>query len=55
VALSAQKPDGSLSMQDKNDLSHAVVSDPGNQIVGQLGVLTAPRPRPLHVGRTARP
>ena len=42
VALSPQKPDGSLSVQEKNDLSYAVVSDPGNQIAGQLGILTAP-------------
>ncbi len=42
VAVSLQKPDGSLSMQEKNDLSYAVVSDPGNQIAGQLGILTAP-------------
>ena len=42
VAISPQKPGGSLSMQEKNELSFAVVSDPGNQIAAGLGVLTAP-------------
>ncbi|MDJ0361909.1 peroxiredoxin-like family protein [Rhodococcus sp. H29-C3] len=41
VAVSPQKPDGSLSMQQKNDLTYTVVSDPGNQIAGRLGILTA--------------
>jgi peroxiredoxin len=42
IAVSPQKPDGSLSMADKNDLTFAVLSDPGNQIAGALGILTAP-------------
>lgn len=42
VAVSPQKPDGSLSMQQKNDLTYTVVSDPGNQIAGRLGIVTAP-------------
>jgi peroxiredoxin len=42
VAISPQKPDGSLTMQETNGLGYAVVSDPGNQIAGQLGILTAP-------------
>jgi peroxiredoxin len=42
VALSPQKPDGSLSMAEKNELSFTVLSDPGNQIATALGVLTAP-------------
>lgn len=42
IAVSPQKPDGSLSMQDTNELTFGVVSDPGNQIAGQLGILTAP-------------
>ncbi|ONI87026.1 peroxiredoxin [Actinosynnema sp. ALI-1.44] len=42
IALSPQKPDGSLSMAEKNDLTFTVLSDPGNQIAGKLGVLTAP-------------
>jgi peroxiredoxin len=39
VAVSPQKPDGSLSMQEKNDLAFPVVSDPGNSLAKQLGVL----------------
>ena len=42
VAVSPQAPDGSLSMAAKNDLAYPVVSDPGNTIAGQLGILTAP-------------
>ncbi|MFI9389049.1 peroxiredoxin-like family protein [Kutzneria sp. NPDC052558] len=42
VAVSPQKPDGSLSAQEANELNYAVLSDPGNQIAGQLGILTAP-------------
>ncbi|MFI5610353.1 peroxiredoxin-like family protein [Amycolatopsis sp. NPDC051903] len=42
VALSPQKPDGSLSMAEKNELTFTVLSDPGNQIASALGVLTAP-------------
>jgi peroxiredoxin len=42
VAISPQKPDGSLSMQEKNELSFTVLSDPGNQVAAALGVLTAP-------------
>ncbi|MFE3173748.1 peroxiredoxin-like family protein [Amycolatopsis sp. NPDC059090] len=42
IAISPQKPDGSLSMAEKNELTFAVLSDPGNQIAAALGVLTAP-------------
>src|SRR5271154_580875 len=42
IAISPQKPDGSLSMQEKHELTYTVVSDPGNQVAGQLGILTAP-------------
>lgn len=42
LAISPQKPDGSLSTQEKNELSFAVLSDPGNQVAAALGVLTAP-------------
>jgi peroxiredoxin len=42
VAISPQKPDGSLSMQEKNELTFTVLSDPGNQVAAALGVLTAP-------------
>lgn len=42
LAISPQKPDGSLSTREKNELSFTVLSDPGNQIAAALGVLTAP-------------
>jgi peroxiredoxin len=42
VAISPQLPDGSLSMQEKNDLTFTVLSDPGNTIATELGVLTRP-------------
>ena len=42
MAISPQKPDGSLSTQVKNELSFIVLSDPGNQIATALGVLTTP-------------
>ncbi|WP_308166744.1 peroxiredoxin-like family protein [Nocardia albiluteola] len=42
IALSPQHPDGSMTMAEKNDLTFTVLSDPGNQIARQLGILTAP-------------
>ena len=42
VAISPQKPDGSLAMQQKHGLAYAVVSDPGNTIAGRLGLRTQP-------------
>jgi peroxiredoxin len=42
VAVSPQTPDGSLSMQEKNDLGFAVLSDPGNRLARSVGILTAP-------------
>jgi peroxiredoxin len=42
VAISPQKPAGSLAMQDKHGLAFAVVSDPGNTVAGRLGILTQP-------------
>lgn len=42
VAISPQAPDGSLSMQEKNELTFAVLSDPGNQVAKAIGILTAP-------------
>jgi peroxiredoxin len=44
IAISPQKPDGSLSMQDKHGLAFTVVSDPGNTLAGRLGILTRPSP-----------
>lgn len=42
VAISPQKPDGSLSAQQKSELTFTVLSDPGNKIANRLGVMTAP-------------
>ena len=42
VAISPQTPDGSLSTQEAEELTFTVLSDPGNQIAGRLGILTAP-------------
>ena len=42
VAISPQVPDGSLSIQEKHDLTFAVLSDPGNQLAKAAGILTRP-------------
>lgn len=42
IAVSPQKPDGSLSMQEKNELTFTVLSDPGNQIAKAVGIVSAP-------------
>lgn len=42
VAISPQRPDGSLSMQEKHDLTFPVLSDPGNTVAGALGVTLEP-------------
>ncbi|HEX4521088.1 MAG TPA: peroxiredoxin-like family protein [Gaiellaceae bacterium] len=51
IAVSPQKPDGSLSVQEKNALEFPVLSDPGNSIARALGVLTAPSAEVLAVQR----
>ena len=42
IAVSPQLPDGSLSIQERQELTFTVLSDPGNQIAAALGVLTQP-------------
>jgi peroxiredoxin len=42
IAVSPQAPDGSLSMREKHDLAFTVLSDPGNRIARDLGILTQP-------------
>jgi peroxiredoxin/uncharacterized membrane protein YphA (DoxX/SURF4 family) len=42
VAVSPQRPDESVTMQEKFDLRFAVLSDPGNQLARSVGVLTRP-------------
>lgn len=42
IAVSPQKPDGSLTMKEKHDLEYAVLSDPGLTLGRAMGVLTRP-------------
>jgi peroxiredoxin len=42
VALSPQKPDGSLTVKEKHDLEFAVLSDPGLTVARAVGVVTGP-------------
>lgn len=42
IAVSPQKPDGSLTMQEKHDLDFAVLSDQGQTLAGALGIITGP-------------
>ena len=44
IAVSPQKPDGSLTSTESNELTYSVASDPGNQIATALGILTEPSP-----------
>ncbi|WNV82511.1 peroxiredoxin-like family protein [Umezawaea sp. Da 62-37] len=43
IAVNPQKPDGSLSMAEANDLTFTVLSDPGNGIAAALGILSPRR------------
>ncbi|MGH2936609.1 MAG: peroxiredoxin-like family protein [Solirubrobacterales bacterium] len=42
IAISPQKPDGSLTMQEKHGLEYAVLSDPGLVLARAAGVVTEP-------------
>ncbi len=42
IAVSPQTPDGSLTTQEKRELTFTVLSDPGNQVAKVAGILTAP-------------
>jgi len=44
IAISPQKPDGSLTSAESNELTYTVASDPGNHIATALGILTEPSP-----------
>ena len=39
LAVSPQKPDGSLTMKQKHDLTFSVLSDPGLKLAEQIGVV----------------
>ncbi len=45
VAISPEKPDASLTMQQQDGLGFAVVSDPANAVAGGLGLLLQPSGR----------
>ncbi|MFF0792294.1 peroxiredoxin-like family protein [Streptomyces spiralis] len=47
IAVSPQRPDGSLTMAETNELSYAVLSDPGNVLGHALGIVTRPSDRTL--------
>ena len=42
IAISPQTADGSLSSKETKELTFTVLSDPGNLLARQLGILTAP-------------
>lgn len=42
IAISPQKPDGSLTMREKHELDFPVLSDPGNRLARGLGILSEP-------------
>ncbi|KQR99569.1 peroxiredoxin [Williamsia sp. Leaf354] len=44
IAISPQKPDGSLSAQESNELTFTVLSDPGNTLAGNLGIIAPNNP-----------
>jgi len=44
IAISPQKPDGTLSIAERNALTYSVLSDPGNSIAGALGIVTEVSP-----------
>lgn len=43
IAVSPQKPDGSLTAQETNGLQFPVLTDAGNALASQLGILLPPR------------
>ncbi|WP_368073226.1 peroxiredoxin-like family protein, partial [Streptomyces sp. SolWspMP-sol7th] len=44
LAVSPQRPDGSLTTAETNALTFTVLSDPGNKLAAALGILTDVRP-----------
>lgn len=44
IAVSPQKPDESLSLQEKKDLKFTVLSDPGNVLADRIGIVMTPSP-----------
>ena len=44
IAVSPQKPDGSLTSAQSNELTFTVASDPGNEIAAAVGIMSEPSP-----------
>lgn len=42
IAVSPQKPDGSLTTAQSNELTYSVASDPANHIAAALGIVSTP-------------
>lgn len=51
IAVSPQNADGSLTAQEKNDLRFPVLTDAGNALARQLGILLPPRTQELRVAQ----
>lgn len=52
LAVSPQRPDGSLSMRETHELTYTVLSDPGNGLARALGVLVEPAETSLSAQRS---
>jgi peroxiredoxin len=44
IAVSPQKPDESLTLQEKKELTFTVLSDPGNALAARFGIVMTPSP-----------
>jgi peroxiredoxin len=44
IAVSPQKPDESLTLQEKKELTFTVLSDPGNVLAARMGIVMMPSP-----------
>ena len=44
IAVSPQKPDESLTLQEKKELTFTVLSDPGNVLAARFGIVMTPSP-----------
>jgi peroxiredoxin len=52
IAVSPQRPDGSLTASESNDLSFLVLSDPGNRLARLLGIVVTPSDDALELQRS---
>src|SRR5271155_467037 len=44
IAVSPQRPDGSLTSAQSNELTFTLASDPGNEIAAAVGIMSEPSP-----------